>query len=152
MDRLQDRLKNLVQSTLENEGFELVDLVVRGNSSSRVLQFFVDHERGITLDDCVHLNRKLSNLLESEAEQIELGSYSLEVSSPGLDRPLKTEKDFQRNIGRTVSLLFFKNSTKKHLEGVILNTNGYSVYLHAEKQTICVPFSSIQHAKIKLKL
>ncbi|MFX0211506.1 MAG: ribosome maturation factor RimP, partial [Candidatus Hodarchaeota archaeon] len=99
----------MVQSTLENEGFELVDLVVRGKNSSRVLQFFVDHERGITLDDCVHLNRKLSNLLDSEAEQIELGSYSLEVSSPGLDRPLKTEKDFQRNIGRTVSLMFFKN-------------------------------------------
>lgn len=151
MDRLRDRLINLVRSTLEVEGFELVDLVVRGNSSSRVLQFFVDHERGITLDDCVHLNRKLSNLLESEAEQIEIGSYSLEVSSPGLDRPLKTEKDFKRNIGRTVSLMFFKNSTKKHLEGVILDTNDHSVYLHAEKQRVCVPFSSIQHAKIKLK-
>ncbi len=151
MDTLKNKLETLTEGILAREGFELVELVIRGSFSSRVLKFFVDKDGGVTIDDCVHLSRKLSDFLDMEAYDLVSGNYRLEVSSPGLDRPLKTRKDFMRNQGREISLSFFLNGTKKYVEGTILKTNNEMLYVQTSKEMISVPFSSIQKAKIKLK-
>jgi len=151
METLKNKLETLTEGILAQEGFELVELVIRGSFSSRVLQFFVDKDRGVTIDDCVHLSRKLSDFLDMEAVDLIPWNYRLEVSSPGLDRPLKTRKDFMKNQGRKISLSFFSEGTKKYVEGTILKTSDELLYVQASDETISVPFSSIQKAKIKLK-
>ena len=151
METLKNKLETLTEPIFVREGFDLVELVIKGSFSSRILQFFVDKDGGVTIDDCVYLSRKLSDLLEMEARDLLPGNYRLEVSSPGLDRPLKTKKDFMRNQGRTISLSFFSEGEKKYLEGTILKTNDEIVYLQVSKEMIGVPLSSIQKAKIKLK-
>lgn len=83
-------LYELLDSTLNNMGYELVD--VEFSPSGKLLRVFVDKEGGISIDDCVAISNHLSRLLV--VEQIDYGR--LEVSSPGLDRPLKKERDFVR--------------------------------------------------------
>jgi len=151
MDSLKDRLRSVVEGLLEREGFELVDFVVRGNKSSRLLQLFVDSERGVTVDDCVHLSHRISDLLDVKDEESELGAYRLEVSSPGVARPLREEKDFRRNVGRVVLISFLSEGVKRIAEGRILSTDKDSVYLQEERNTVCVPISSIEKAELKVK-
>ena len=86
-------LNELLDSTLNNMGYELVDVEL--SSSGKLLRVFVDKEGGISIDDCVAISNHLSRLLV--VEQIDYGR--LEVSSPGLDRPLKKERDFVRFLG-----------------------------------------------------
>ena len=149
MDSLRKRLETLVKGTLEGEGFELVDLIVRGSPTSRLVQFFVDREGGVTVDDCVHLNRSLSTVLDTE--DLNLGSYRLEVSSPGVARPLKTERDFSKNAGRRVSVSVLAGDGKERVEGVILRADSDSVYIQSDKETVAVPFSSIVKASVALQ-
>ena len=91
-------LEELLESTLEGMGYELVD--VEQLARSKLLRIFVDKEGGITIDDCVTISNHLSRLLI--VENIDYGR--LEVSSPGLDRPLRKETDFLRFIGETIKL------------------------------------------------
>lgn len=81
---------------------ELVHLEMRREPGGLIVRLFIDKEGGVTLDDCAHLSRQLSARLDAE-DPIE-GRYTLEVSSPGLDRPLSRDRDFERFTGRRVKV------------------------------------------------
>ncbi len=100
--RTQDRLTELVASAVEPLGYELlgVEYIAQGRHS--VLRIYIDSPRGITLEDCERASRQVSAVLDVE-EPIK-GQYTLEMSSPGLDRPLFTAGQFARFIGRQVRL------------------------------------------------
>lgn len=95
-------LELLLAPLLAQEGVELVDLQILHESGRRVLRFFLDKERGITLDDCAVLSDRIGAMLDEN--NTVPGAYVLEVSSPGLDRVLKKEKDFLRFAGRGVKI------------------------------------------------
>ncbi|MEW6188132.1 MAG: ribosome maturation factor RimP [Thermodesulfobacteriota bacterium] len=97
-----DRLEQTVEALLSAEGKELVDLEFRREARGWVLRIFMDKPGGVTLDDCAEISREMGDQIEVEA--LIPHSYLLEVSSPGLDRPLKKEKDFQRSIGKLIQL------------------------------------------------
>jgi len=151
MNSLLDQLKRLVEGSLESEGYEFVDLVVRGSMSSRVIQLFVDKVGGVTAKDCARISQKISDLFDFESENLKIGSYRLEVSSPGVDRPLRGEKDFKTNVERDAFISFYKNGVKKRIEGTIISTDTDSVFIRNKKNTVRVLYSSIQEARIKLK-
>ncbi len=151
MDSLRCQLEDLVKRTFDAEGFYLVDLVIRGKSPTRVLQFFMDREGGLTIADCVYLNRRISDLLELECKELNYGSYRLEVSSPGTDRPLLTSSDFERNIQRSVVVSFQSDKGIEHVKGKILEIKNDSVCLQVEKESLCIPITTIVNAKISLK-
>jgi ribosome maturation factor RimP len=96
------RVRDLVQPVLSAMGLELVDLEHRGMGRRSLLRVFIDKPGGITLDDCETASRNLEKVLD--VEDPFSGPYTLEVSSPGLDRPLKTEADFRRAAGKRVRL------------------------------------------------
>ncbi len=99
-------------------GFELVDVEFVREGPNRYLRIFIDKPGGITIDDCQAVSERLSVLLD-KAEPVKQ-SYFLEVSSPGLDRPLKKESDFERYRGETVQLKLYKpQNGKKVFEGVL---------------------------------
>ncbi len=151
MDSLKHQIEDLIKRTFDAEGFHLVDLVIRGKSPSRVLQFFMDREGGLSITDCVYLNRKISNLLELECQGLNYGSYRLEVSSPGIDRPLRTSSDFERNIDRTVLVSFQSKKGMEHIKGKILGIKNGSVCLQVDGESLCIPIATIVNAKISLK-
>lgn len=101
---LKDKILELLTKPVADEGFDIVELKLSRFKQSSRLQFFVDSENGVKLDDCVRLTRMMEPLID--AEELFKYDYVVEVSSPGLDRPLQTARDFRRRIGETVEISF----------------------------------------------
>ncbi len=100
----------MAEPLLTDLGFELVDVVFATEYGRKVLRFFIDKPGGVTIDDCTQASRDLSTLLDVQDPIPQ--RYTLEVSSPGLDRPLVKEKDFIRYAGKKVKI-----KTKEPIEG-----------------------------------
>ncbi|SDE33459.1 ribosome maturation factor RimP [Desulfuromonas thiophila] len=99
---LLERVRQLAQPVLEQNGLELVDSELVQQGRSWFLRLFIDKAGGVTLDDCADFSRELDTLLD--VEEVLSVAYRLEVSSPGLDRPLKRPQDFERFRGEPVRL------------------------------------------------
>lgn len=100
---LLEKIKEAALPILAEEGAELVDFLLSQGKGTTLLRFLVDKTGGITLEDCAQLNRRIAQVLE-ERDVIQR-SYILEVSSPGLDRPIVSTRDFQRCLGTAVKLV-----------------------------------------------
>jgi len=104
------KVKEALARTLESQGVELVDLIWRKEAPGMVLRFMVDKPGGVTVDECAHLNQMISRVLD--AKDLIQERYTLEVSSPGLDRPLQTRRDFDREMGKLIRV-----KTRQPIEG-----------------------------------
>jgi len=96
----REKLNEIVQQVCAELGVELVEFDLFQAGSRKLLRLFIDRDGGVSIDDCTAVSRNLGNRLD--LEDLIPVAYTLEVSSPGLDRPLKTDRDFQRNMGRLV--------------------------------------------------
>jgi ribosome maturation factor RimP len=115
-----EKARALTETEVARLGYELVDVEFKKEQSAWVLTFFIDKDGGVTVDDCEQVSRAVEPILD-EADPIEQ-SYYLSVSSPGLDRPLKTVRDFQRYMGKPVMLkLYAKIDGKKEFSGELKN-------------------------------
>ncbi len=138
----------MVESLLKAEGLELVDLEFRKEARGWVLRIFMDKPGGVTLDDCSEISREIGDQIE--VNELIPHSYTLEVSSPGLDRPLKKEKDFLGSIGKLIQL-----STSAPLEGqtffkgILLDFQAFgSLRLAETKKTWEIPAGLISKARL----
>ncbi len=112
------RTEELITPILAEFGFELVDVEYVKEGADMYLRAYIDKEGGITIDDCEAVSRRMSDLLD--AEDFIDGSYIFEVSSPGLDRPLKKEKDFARSVGKEVEVKTYRAlDGQKEFRGVL---------------------------------
>ena len=115
---IEHRVESLVMPIIEEGNFELVDVEYVKEGSNFYLRVFADKEGGINIDDCVLISRALEVKLDEE--DFIPDAYILEVSSPGLGRPLKKEKDFKRSIGKDVDIKLFKAvDQQKEFTGVL---------------------------------
>lgn len=148
MDSIQIKaIKDLVLPVLEIHGVDLVGIEFKGRSGSQLLRIFVDIDGGITLDQCVALSREISDLLDTR--DLIAGRYRLEVSSPGLDRPLKTERDFNRNLGRQVRINYLSEQAEEQtVIGVIEQVNDNQIVVMQDSQQVQIDLSKIVIAKI----
>lgn len=113
----EERTEKLLLPMVERYGYELVDVEYVKEAGNNFLRAYLDKPEGITIDDCEKVSRELSDLLDKEDYIAE--SYILEVSSPGLGRQLKKDKDFKRSLGEEIDVKLFK--------AVILNEKGKEV-------------------------
>lgn len=104
--------EELVLPIIEERSFELVDVEYVKEGSNYYLRVYADKEGGITIDDCVDISRELNPKLDAYEKEFK-NPYILEVSSPGLLRPLKKDKDFSRNLGKMVEIKLFKPLSPK---------------------------------------
>lgn len=112
------KTEELLQPMVDAHGFELVDVEYVKEAGNWYLRAYIDKPGGIAVDDCEVISRALSDKLDEE-DYIE-DSYILEVSSPGLGRPLKKEKDFKRSIGREIEVRTFRAIDKqKEFTGIL---------------------------------
>jgi ribosome maturation factor RimP len=102
MGRIQDKIGALTREVADGMGVELVDVELRGAGRRTLLRVTIDREGGVTVGDCERFSRDLGAMLD--VEDLLEESYTLEVSSPGLDRPLKGVGDFRRHRGRLVNV------------------------------------------------
>ena len=96
------RLYELIEPTVSSLGFELVGVVWRGGKSRSLIRIYIDHDEGVTVDGCARVSHRVDGLLD--VEDPVSGEYDLEVSSPGVDRPLFVERDFARFAGRDLEV------------------------------------------------
>jgi len=149
MDRqgIQEELTVLISSFLRERSLDFVDLTYRMEGKSAVLKVLVDRpEGGITLDECSELNRQISELLDQR--DILSQKYILEVSSPGIDRPLKTEGDFRRALNREVR--FFLNvpvDGRTEISGVVKFVGAASVSIDTDSGILEIEYVNIVKAK-----
>lgn len=148
MDRaIIEGLKRIIQEFLNTKGFDLVDFIYRYAGRDLVLRILVDKPEGsISLDECAYLNIEISRILDEK--DILQARYILEVSSPGLDRPLKTKADFLRCINKLVKIFLNEPvNGKTELEGIISNVEGDSVHIDVSGEALEVSISNIAKAK-----
>jgi len=140
-------LKKLISPLLEEGDIELVELNFVRLPGRSILKLLVDRKTGrISLDECARLNAKISSLLD--AQDIIKEGYILEVSSPGLDRPLKEKQDFSRCIDKKVRLFFSEPINGKfEVEGIIGRVTDESVYIDTVAGMVEIPLSRIRKAK-----
>lgn len=141
----EQKTEALLMPLMEAHQFELVDVEFVKEAGTWFLRAYIDKPGGITIDDCEVVSRALSDLLD-EKDFIE-EAYILEVSSPGLGRPLKKDKDFDRSLGESVEVRLFKAIDKqKEFTGILKAWDKDTVTLEFEDEAELV----IERAKIAL--
>jgi ribosome maturation factor RimP len=119
-------VENLAKPIIEELGLELVDIEYVREGADWYLRIYIDKDGGVTLDDCESVSRPLSKKLD-EVDPIPQ-AYLLEVSSPGVERPFKKDRDFEKAIGENVKIMFYKAiNGKKTAEGILEKYDGETV-------------------------
>ena len=143
-------VKKIANDISKDLGYELVDVEYIKELGSYFLKIFVDKPGGVNLDDCQMMSERLSEQLD-EKDPIK-GEYYLEVSSPGLDRPLKTDKDLKRNLGKDVELKLYKPfGNKKNYEGELSDYSKELITLEKDENKIEIPREYISLIKLSIK-
>ena len=144
------RLTQLVAPVVDDFGCELVELQFRREAPGWVLRLVIDNENGIGIDDCARISREVAHLLEVE-DPIEQ-AYSLEVSSPGLDRPLKKERDFVRCKGKKAKVVVREPiDGQNSFIGLIEEVTQESVTLRTDHGIIEIPFARMKKARLVIE-
>src|SRR5580704_4007911 len=117
MELAQDRLREIAERVASTSGLEVVEVELRGAGKARMLRVFLDKPEGVTHEDCASFSREFGTIVDVE-EAVPGASYTLEVSSPGLDRKLYRAKDYERFTGSRVKLMT-RNPVhgNRHFEG-----------------------------------
>ena len=141
------RLNNLLQPLVEELGYEFVGLEYNANPKSSVLVLYIDKPGGIVVEDCETVSREVAALLDVE-DPIQ-GHYTLEVSSPGLDRPLFTMDQFERFSGEEVQLTAFAPvNGRRKFKGRILGAADGTVRLDQDGSEVSLEFGNIARARL----
>lgn len=146
-DRTVSRIWEFATQIADGEGMEVVDVELRpeGRRGGRVLRLYLDKEGGPNVDDLGRVSRQLSELLDTH--DIVEGSYTLEVSSPGINRPLKRPEDFRRFIGKRVRVRTGDMiDGRRSFLGVLSEVSGDEIKIEVEGKQYHVPFSLIEKA------
>ena len=142
---------NLIEPVLESEGLELVDVEYKKEGSNWFLRVYIDKEGGVNVADCQKVSHLTGDLIEVE-ETIKT-PYSLEVSSPGLNRALKREKDFLKFKGKQIrvqSVLPIDN--RKKFVGILADFKDQTVFLEFDEKSIEIPLSQITKANLVIEI
>lgn len=146
-----DILYDIVKPVVDKLNFELVDIEYKKEGKDWYLRVYIDKDGGITIDDCQMLSEILSEKLD-EKDPIN-HSYILEVSSPGLDRPLKKDKDFEKFKGRKINIKLFEAlNGRKEFTGTLKDFDGINiVILDANNNLITIPKEKTSSVRLEIE-
>jgi ribosome maturation factor RimP len=146
-----DQIKPSIETKLEQLGFELFDLRFFQAGARSILRITIDSPEGVTIGDCERVSNELSIFLDAENFSPDR-QYNLEISSPGIDRPLKTERDYRRIIGRGVVVhLTEAVEGKKALQGEVVKCEDNKLTLKIENKEVLVDLSNIYSGKEEIR-
>ncbi len=143
MSGVSESLIEMIRPGVESLGYELVGVEYLGSR----LRIYIDHADGINVDDCARVSHQVSGVLDVEDPIKE--NYTLEVSSPGLDRPLFYKADFDRFAGERASIkLREKLIDRRKFEGTLKGTEEKGVLLEVDGEELLLPFGQIEKAQL----
>lgn len=151
MSKVTGIVEEMVNPILDDLNLELVDIEYVKEGPNYFLRVFIDKDNGVDIDECAAVSEKLSEKLD-EVDPIP-ENYFLEVSSPGAERPLKKDKDFQKAIGKNVHIKTYEPiDNEKTFEGILTSFDGIvvtvEVKIKTRKKTIEIPYEKIAKARL----
>jgi len=147
---LKQKILEIAKQAADEQGVEIFDIELLGRGKL-LLRVMIDKENGVTLDDCESFSKSFSAFLDVE-DPIS-GPYNLEVSSPGLDRPLKSIKDFEKYRDKLVRIVTVeKIDNQNFFIGRIVGVSNNLIRLLVNKREIEIPFDNISKAKLEIEL
>lgn len=117
---VDQRVQSIVDDVLSGSSLYVVEIIVRGVKGSRVVEIYVDSDEGLNVDALAKVNREIGFMLETE-DVIE-GHYTLNVSSPGIDRPLRLPRQYKKNIGRSLKVKYMEEEKRRNVRGELIET------------------------------
>lgn len=144
--KLLIRVRELAEPIINEQNLELVDIKYVHENKRWILRIIVDKEGGVTLDDCTNVSKEVGYILE--IKDAIAHPFNLEVSSPGLERPLKTLHDFRKFLGRKVNIITSEPlEGRKHFRGSLQSVEEGIVRLDGEGKCWSIPLKAIDRAK-----
>jgi ribosome maturation factor RimP len=143
--KLRDQLIDYIKDPLELEGFEIIELKLSRYKSSHRVQVYVDSDNGVSLDDCSRLSAVIGSIIEENG--VISSRYILEVSSPGLDRPLMTSRDFSRRIGERIEV-YFDDVESAPVQGELISAGESSIELKLDDGKKKIDLVKVKKGKI----
>ena len=148
-DDLPGRLVALAEPVAAEQGIDLVDVEVKGPRNRRVVRLVADAEGGLDIDRIAELSRAVGDAIDDVVP----GTYTLEVTSPGTDRPLRRLRDFQRNVGRDVRIQRTQAAAADapgEVTGTVRSASDDVVVLEVQGDEVVVPIADVDHGKVQL--
>jgi len=144
-----DRVKDIATPILLDEGMELVEIEYRREAKGWVLRLYIDKEEGVSIDDCTHISQEIGRSLD--VEDFILAPYTLEVSSPGLTRPLKNEKDFTKYLNHLIKLKTFDPiENRRRFKGRLLGIFENRIEVEVDGGIIHIPLANVAKANLEI--
>lgn len=146
MNLLDENIKEIVSKVVERNGFFLIDLILRGTEHKRVIEVFIDGEKDISAEDCAAVSREIDSELKDLL--IKHPDYRLDVSSPGIDRPLKFLNQYIKHVNRKFDISYRSGEEIKKLSGKLTSIDGdYLTFISNNKEVI-INFNNIVKANV----
>ena len=147
MDRLEKKLSDLFEPVIESMAYELVGVELTGSGNGTILRIYIDAEKGITVDDCQAVSYQVSGILDVEDPM--QGHYTLEVSSPGIDRPLVKPEHFDQFTGELVKIRSTEAVLgRKNFKGILESFDGEYLYVAVDNEVYEIPFDIVEKANL----
>jgi ribosome maturation factor RimP len=147
MQPVAGRVQALLEPAVNALGYELLGIEYMPQGKHSLLRMYIDADDGIALEDCERVSRQVSGILD--VEDVVHGQYTLEVSSPGLDRPLFTLDHFRKYLGQTVKLrLSSPLDGRRKFSGVISAIEDDAVVVTVDNETVTLPWNLIEKANL----
>jgi len=146
----ESKLKEHIKNICNDLDFIFIDASIHGHKNKQNIKVIADTERGITLDECQKLSREISDIIFRK--DLIYSDYRLDVSSPGLDKPLQYDYEFKRNIGKNL-IVSYENDSNNFVEtiGELIDYKNNSLILKVNDALKIIEIKKINKAKIKLK-
>ena len=147
MNRDETNITQKIAEIVERKGFFPLEIIVRGTPSKRVMEVFIDGEKDISAEDCAEVSREINSEFENMPEAG--NDYRLDVSSPGVDKPLKFLKQYPKHISRNFEVSYKLNDDTKKLSGKLIRVEDQDLtFLTKDNSEIKINFNNIKKAKV----
>jgi ribosome maturation factor RimP len=146
MNSLDENIRETVAKTVEESGFLLIDLLLRGTEHNRVIEVFIDGEKDVSADVCALISREIETGLNILL--VKHPAYRLDVSSPGIDRPLKFIQQFPKHIRRKFEIVYRSSEDTKKLSGKLAAVEGEYLTFISNNKEVIINFNNIIKANV----
>ena len=148
MNLLEQNIHDSAEQVIKDNGFFLIDINFRGFAKNRIIEVFIDGESYISAEDCAKVGRELNSIIQ-QGSLID-STFRLEVSSPGVDRPLKFIKQFPKHLNKTFEVTYKENDIEQMIVGKLIAIEGDNFIFSVKKSDLIINFNNITKAKVQL--
>lgn len=149
MNLIEKQIINLCEAVVLEKKFMFIDFVFRGHKNLQIIELYIDSETGVSVENCAELSREIRSRIE--AENLLEGNYRLDVSSPGVERPLKYIEQYIKHINRNFDLRFIdEEGNEKSIKGKLLKIESEKLLFAAKNEEYLISFNKIIKALVNI--